>query len=69
MIKSIVHTVGPYLRGQSDNVIAEDKKSLMNYYLNSLGLAKKHNMHSLAFPAISILNYRFLSKLAANLSF
>jgi O-acetyl-ADP-ribose deacetylase len=46
--KYIIHTVGPVYSGK-----AEDKKLLSNCYLNSLTLAEKYGIHSIAFPAIS----------------
>jgi len=44
----IIHTVGPVYSGAE-----KDKKLLENCYLNSLELAKQHNIRSIAFPAIS----------------
>jgi O-acetyl-ADP-ribose deacetylase len=46
--KYIIHTVGPVYSGKP-----EDKKLLSNCYLNSLTLAEKYGIHSIAFPAIS----------------
>ena len=46
--KYIIHTVGPIYSGT-----AEDAAQLADCYLNSLNLAKEHNVHSIAFPAIS----------------
>ena len=44
----IIHTVGPIYSGA-----ASDAELLANCYHNSMELAKKHNIHSIAFPAIS----------------
>lgn len=44
----IIHTVGPIYSGA-----ASDAELLANCYHNSMELAKKQNIHSIAFPAIS----------------
>ena len=46
--KYIIHTVGPIYSGT-----AEDAVQLADCYRNSLDLAKEHDIHSIAFPAIS----------------
>ena len=46
--KYIIHTVGPIYSGT-----AEDAAQLADCYRNSLNLAKEHELHSIAFPAIS----------------
>ena len=46
--KYIIHTVGPIYSGT-----AEDAAQLTDCYRNSLNLAKEHDVHSIAFPAIS----------------
>ena len=46
--KYIIHTVGPIYFGT-----AKDAAQLADCYLNSLNLAKEHDVHSIAFPAIS----------------
>ena len=46
--KYIIHTVGPIYSGT-----AEDAAQLADCYRNSLALAKEHDIHSIAFPAIS----------------
>lgn len=44
----VIHTVGPIYGGRK-----EDAADLHNCYWNSLELAKKYDVHSIAFPAIS----------------
>lgn len=44
----VIHTVGPVYSG-----CARDEQLLAGCYRNSLELAKKHGIHSIAFPAIS----------------
>ena len=46
--KYVIHTVGPIYSGTR-----EDTVQLGNCYINSLELAKEHDLHSIAFPAIS----------------
>ena len=46
--KYIIHTVGPIYSST-----AEDAAQLADCYRNSLNLAKEHELHSIAFPAIS----------------
>lgn len=46
--KYVIHTVGPVYSGKDT-----DEIMLKNCYINSLELAKEHEIHSIAFPAIS----------------
>ncbi len=46
--KYVIHTVGPVYHGKK-----EDAELLASCYVNSLALAGKHKLKSIAFPAIS----------------
>ncbi len=59
----IIHTVGPVYKGKGD-----EASYLAECYLNSLNLAMEHNIHSIAFPAISTGAYRFPAEEAANIA-
>lgn len=52
--KYVIHTVGPIYSAQKDQTIL-----LANCYKNSLDLALKHDIHSIAFPAISTGVYHY----------
>ena len=59
--KFVIHTVGPVWQGGENN----EEKLLADCYRNSLALARKHNLKSIAFPSISTGAYRFPVELAA----
>ena len=62
--KFVIHTVGPIWQGGTHN----EGKLLSDAYQNSLKLAKKHNVKSIAFPNISTGVYGFPKKLAASIA-
>ena len=51
----VIHTVGPVWRGAG----AREEELLAACYFNSLELAKKHSLRTIAFPSISTGVYRF----------
>lgn len=53
--KFVIHTVGPVWSGGKRN----EEKMLADCYRNSLFLAQKHQLKTIAFPAISTGAYRF----------
>ncbi len=54
-VRWVIHTVGPVWQGGD----AGEDTLLANCYRNSLALAAQHNLHTLAFPAISTGIYGF----------
>jgi len=62
--KYIIHTVGPVWNGGSKN----EAEKLSKCYLNSLQLAGKYNLLSIAFPNISTGIYGFPKKEAAQIA-
>ena len=46
--KHVIHTVGPIYSGSES-----DPVRLKSCYIKSLDIAKEHNLHTIAFPAIS----------------
>lgn len=63
--KYVIHTVGPIYRA---NEKEEATELLANCYSNSLRLAKRLNIKSIAFPCISTGVYRFPKKDAARIA-
>ncbi|MCR4782034.1 MAG: macro domain-containing protein [Lachnospiraceae bacterium] len=61
--KAIIHTCGPVYDETNPDI-----KSLSQCYLSSLELAKKANMHSIVFPAISTGSSGFPKELAAKVA-
>lgn len=62
--KHIIHTVGPIWRGGNS---AEAEK-LYNCYTNSIKLARKHNLKTIAFPNISTGVYGYPKEDAARIA-
>lgn len=62
--KHVIHTVGPRYFGGTKNEAA----LLKSAYLESLRLASKKNLKSIAFPAISTGAYSYPSHEAANIA-
>lgn len=61
--KYVIHTVGPVYDGSKQN-----EKDLESCYINSLNLAKKKNIHSIAFPSISTGYYGYPPEKAAKVA-
>ena len=61
--KYVIHTVGPIYTGS-----ANDATTLHNCYYNSLALARKHDIHSIAFSAISTGVYGYPLKEATKIA-
>lgn len=64
--KYVIHTVGPVWSGNKE---VEKDLLLSNCYRNSLALAQKHQIKSIAFPNISTGIYRFPKKRAATIAY
>lgn len=62
--RHIIHTVGPVWQGGDKG----EPALLERCYRNSIALAARHNLRSLAFPAISTGIYRFPAALAARIA-
>lgn len=62
--KHIIHTVGPVWNGGNHN----EDELLADCYRNSLKLAAKHNIRTIAFPSISTGIYAFPVERAAKIA-
>jgi O-acetyl-ADP-ribose deacetylase (regulator of RNase III) len=62
--RHVIHTVGPVWNGG----ILNEPELLSRCYRNSLALAQKHGLKSIAFPAISTGIYRFPKEQAAEIA-
>lgn len=62
--KNVIHTVGPVWRGGNDN----EEQLLADCYKNSLKLANKEALFTVAFPNISTGVYRFPKEKAAEIA-
>lgn len=60
----VIHTVGPVWGGGSQG----EERLLENCYINSLKLASRHSIKTIAFPSISTGAYRFPIQLAARIA-
>ena len=61
----VIHTVGPVWHGGK----AKEEQLLVSCYRNSLELAKKYSLRSIAFPSISTGAYRFPIERAAKIAY
>ena len=64
-VKYIIHTVGPIIYNE---VTEKEVLELKECYINSLELAKKNNIKTIAFPCISTGEFRFPKELASKLA-
>ncbi len=62
--KHVIHTVGPRWNGGKSG----EAEKLQNCYLNSLKLAEKHQLSTIAFPNISTGIYGYPKKQAAEIA-
>lgn len=62
--RHVIHTVGPVWKGGTQG----EDELLANCYRNSLALALRHGIRTIAFPAISTGAYGFPIKRAANIA-
>lgn len=62
--RHVIHAVGPVWRGGESN----EDELLASCYSTTLGLARRHRLGSIAFPAISTGVYRFPQEAAARIA-
>jgi O-acetyl-ADP-ribose deacetylase (regulator of RNase III) len=60
----VIHTVGPVWTGGDKN----EKQLLKDCYINSLHIALRHKLKTVAFPNISTGIYHFPKEIAANIA-
>ena len=63
--KNVIHTVGPIIH---EFVVKEKENELANCYINSLQLAIKNEIKTIAFPCISTGEFRFPKELACKIA-
>ena len=63
--KYVIHTVGPIINLR---VTKDDKEKLADCYINSLKLAMRNNIRTVAFPCISTGEFRFPKKEASKIA-
>ena len=61
----IIHTVGPIIYNEVTNL---EEKQLADCYINSLELAIKNKIETIAFPCISTGEYRFTKDIACKIA-
>ncbi len=61
--KYVIHTVGPIYGGREKDAVL-----LASCYKNSLDLAREHDIHTIAFPAISTGVYGYPNEAAAKIA-
>lgn len=61
----VIHTVGPIIQ---DELTAKDISDLKNCYINCLNLARKNNIKTIAFPAISTGIFHFPKEKASEIA-
>ena len=65
LAKYVIHTVGPIIY---ENVTDKEILELKYCYINSLNLAKEHDIKTIAFPCISTGEFRFPKDLASKIA-
>ncbi len=63
--KFVIHTVGPCICGE---LTQKDKNELASCYISSINLAKKMNIHSIAFCCLSTGEFHFPNDIACDIA-